>query len=231
MEGSWDAVLWDIGGVILDTDSIRRGRELFVAGLAARFDLETTAAIETWDRELGAYFRERDGRTYRPAHEGYHRVVETVVGEPVPVDEWLPLSIQAGHVAFEPVEGVVETLDALERAGYYLGVVSDIDAWEAEYILTTFGVRERFEHVTTSAAVGRTKPAPAIFETALRTAPVSPERILYVGDRYEHDMVGGKRAGLTTVAFGGTAAGHADEAVVDVVVSDVREVLEIVGLE
>lgn len=228
----WTAVLWDIGGVILDADSIERARELFVAALAAEHDLRTTEAIERWDRELGAYFRERDGQTFRPAHVGYARAIEAVVGDPVPVADWLPLSVQAAHVAFEPSDGAVETIGALADAGYYLGVVSDIDAWEAEFILTAFGLRDRFDHVTTSAEVGRTKPAPEVFETAIAKAPVGPERMLYVGDRYENDMRGGARAGLTTAAFGGTAASRANEGgVVDYVVEDLRDLLAVVGIE
>jgi putative hydrolase of the HAD superfamily len=159
MSDSWSAVFWDIGGVILDQGSVQRGRELFVAGLSVRFDLQPTEASEVWDRELGAYFRERDGNTFRPAHRGYQRAVEAVVGEPVPVDEWLPLATQAAHVAFRPVDGAVGTIRTLAEEGYYLGIISDIDAWEAEFVLTAFGVRELFDHMTTSAEVGRTKPA------------------------------------------------------------------------
>lgn len=233
MTEKYSAIFWDIGGVILDQDSIQRGRRLFVTGLSVKFDLETTEAIRTWDRELGAYFRARDGQTFRPAYEGYQQTVEKVVGRPVAVDDWLPLAVQSVDVAFQPGEGAVEALEKLVNEGYYLGVISDIDAWEAEYILTALGVRAYFDHVTTSAEVGRTKPAPPIFETALEKAGVSAEQSLFVGDRYENDMRGGKQAGLGTVAFGGSAAAKAtdDESVVDYVVDDLRELLNIVGMD
>lgn len=228
----WQAVLWDIGGVILDPDSVQRGRDLFVATLAVRFDLQPSEASEVWDRELGAYFRERDGNTFRPAHRGYQRALEAVVGEPVSVDEWLPLAAQAAHVAFQPVDGAVETIRTLAEEGCYLGVVSDIDAWEAEFLLTAFGIRELFDHVTTSAEVGLTKPAPEIFETALRRSPAETGRTLFVGDRYENDMRGGKRAGLVTVAFGdATEQASDDDPLVDLVIDDPRDLLDIVDLE
>ena len=233
MSESWNAVFWDLGGVILDQESIQRGRELFVAGLSVAFGLETTEAIEIWDSELGSYFRERDGQEFRPAHEGYRQTVTAVVGEPVAVDEWLPLAIQAVDVAFEPSAGAVETLETLANEGYYLGVISDIDAWEAEFILTVLGVRDCFQHVTTSSEVGMTKPAPAMFERALEKAPVQPDESLFVGDRYENDMRGGTEAGFDTVAYGGTAAAQAaeDDPNVDFQIDDLREILEIVGIE
>jgi putative hydrolase of the HAD superfamily len=233
MSESWNAVFWDLGGVILDPESIKRGRELFVAGLSVTFGLETTQAIEVWDTELGSYFRERDGQEFRPAHQGYEQTVAEVVGEPVSVDEWLPLAIQAVDVAFEPSDGAGQTLETLANAGYYLGVISDIDAWEAEFILTVLGVRDYFEHVTTSSEVGMTKPAPAMFERALEKAPVKPDAALFVGDRYENDMRGGTEAGFHTVAYGGTAAARAteDDPNVDLQIDDLREILELVGLE
>ncbi len=232
MTGGYNAIFWDIGGVILDSDSIRRGRRLFVTGLSVNFDLKTTEAIRTWDRELGAYFRARDGQEFRPAYEGYQQTVEKVVGRPVSVDEWLPLAVQSADIAFQPGEGAVEAIEKLANEGYYLGVISDIDAWEAEYLLTILGVRQYFEHVTTSAEIGRTKPAAPIFETALEKADILPKQSLFVGDRYENDMRGGKQAGLGTVAFGGSAANATDdESVVDYVIDDLRELLTIVGVD
>lgn len=232
MTDRWTAILWDIGGVILDLESVRRARELFLTGLSVRFDFDVPAALDRWEAELGAYFRERKERSYRPAHEGYVRTIEAIVGEPVPVDEWFPVAIQAAHHTFRPVDGVVDVVSRMVEEGYYLGVISDIDAREAEFILTAFGIRNRFDHVTSSQEVGRTKLAPEIFETALSKCPDPVVRTLYVGDRYEHDMCGGARAGLETVAFDGSAArAGADDPNVGFVADTSRELLGLLGLE
>jgi len=69
-------------------------------------------------------------------------------------------------------------------------------------MLERFGVRERFDSITTSEEVGRTKPDPAMFETALETAGVDPERSLMIGDRYDHDVKGAADMGMHGVAFG-----------------------------
>jgi putative hydrolase of the HAD superfamily len=50
-----------------------------------------------------------------------------------------------------------------------------------------------------SSEVGKRKPHPAIFETALERLGVEPERALFVGDRRFEDIRGAKEAGMTTV--------------------------------
>lgn len=231
MTDRWAAVLWDIGGVILDPASVTRARELFLSGLSVRFDFDVPTALDRWKTELGAYFSEREGRAFRPAHAGYVRTIDAIVGDPVAVDEWFPVAIQAADHAFRPTDGVVDVLSRVADEGYYLGVVSDIDTWEAEFILTTFGIRDRFDHVTTSQEVGRTKPAPEIFETALSKCPAPAAKTLYVGDRYEHDMRGAAQAGMDTVAFNGSAAdAGADDPHVGFVADTPRDLLEILNL-
>ncbi|MFU8869843.1 HAD family hydrolase, partial [Natronococcus sp.] len=84
----------------------------------------------------------------------------------------------------------------------HVGVVSDVDDEEGKWMLERFGVREAFDSITTSEEVGRTKPDPAMFETALEKAGVEPARSLMIGDRYDHDVRGADEAGLHGVAFG-----------------------------
>lgn len=161
------AVFWDAGGVILDLDSVVRGRRLFVADLAERYDLDTDRALEAWREELSAYFAEREGTEYEPARHGYDRVVEAAVGRPVPEEEWWPMLDDASRRALEPVAGTPEAIDRLAGTGLVLAVVSDIDTREAERILDRFGVRDRFDALVTSEDIGRRKPRPATSGTAL----------------------------------------------------------------
>lgn len=241
MTGSeWDAIFWDIGGVILDHDSTRRGHEQFVASLADEYAIDPTDALAAWREELGAYFRAREGTTYRLARDGYQEAINAAVGESVPEDTWLPLFKAATDSCLEPIDGIQETLRRLASTELYLGIVSDIDTWEAERILTNFGVKDAFDDITTSEEVGRTKPDPAMFETALEKAAVDPDRGLMVGDRYRHDMQGGASVGLTTVALNGSAAEEAptpdtgfrvSDPYVDLVIHTPRDILTILGLD
>jgi putative hydrolase of the HAD superfamily len=229
-----DGVLFDIGGVLLDLESVREGHDAFARALADRHDIDDADALaERWRGALGEYFGSREGTEYRPAREGYAVAVERAVGRPMAESEWFDLFVEATTERLRPVEGAVKTVERLDEAGYYLGVVSDIDSREGERILRSFGIRDRFADVTTSEAVGRTKPDSAMFETALAAAGLDAGRCLYVGDRYHNDMRGGARAGLRTVAMDADAARengvHDPDGVVDHVVGGPRELLDLLG--
>ncbi|SER79203.1 HAD family hydrolase [Natrinema salaciae] len=200
----WEAVFWDIGGVILALDSVQSAHGEFVADLCERHGVDATVeeAIDTWRTTVGDYFRERDGTEFRSARDGYHRGVEAIVGEEIPRDEWQPRFDEVVRSSIEPVPGVVETIDRLADRDLHVGVISDVDDAEGRTMLERFGVREQFDSITTSEEVGRTKPDPAMFETALEKAGVDPGRSLMIGDRYDHDVKGADDAGLHGVAFG-----------------------------
>ncbi|OAQ54783.1 haloacid dehalogenase [Natrinema mahii] len=203
-DAEWEAVFWDIGGVILGLESVQGAHAEFVARLCERHDLEATVdeAVETWRTTVGDYFRERDGTEFRSAREGYHRAVAAIVGEDVPREEWEPLFEGIVEASIEPVPGAVEAIERLADRDLHVGVISDVDDAEGKRMLERFGVREYFDSITTSEEVGYTKPDPAMFETAIGKAGVAPERSLMIGDRYDHDVKGAAEAGMHGVAFG-----------------------------
>lgn len=222
----WAAVFWDIGGVLLDIESARASHRRFIEALAGECDLSASVdeALETWRTEVGRYFREREGTEFRSSHAAYSRGVETVVGEAIPSNAWTSLFERIQRETLRPNPGAVETVERLADTDLHVGVVSDIDAAEARLILDCFGLEDAFDSITTSESVGRTKPDPAMFETALGEAGVAPSNALMVGDRYTHDMAGAADAGLSTVAYGAD-----DGPAVDYRVDDLRELLDIVG--
>ncbi|NHN57644.1 HAD family hydrolase [Halorussus rarus] len=235
-ESDYRAVFWDIGGVVLDPDSVREAHEAFVRRVVAEHasdtsvgeEIETADAIETWRTAVGEYFRARDGTEFRSARRGYHRAVAEVVGEEIPEDEWRPLFEAATAGTLRPEPDAAETVERLAETDLHVGVVSDVDTEEGLRILEEFGVRDRFDSITTSEMVGRTKPDRRMFETALEEAGLSPDAApesVMIGDRYDHDMAGAKELGLTTVAYGAE-----DGPAVDYEVENLREVLAVVGV-
>jgi putative hydrolase of the HAD superfamily len=228
----YEGVLWDIGGVVVELKSIRDGYAAFVGELADEHGLDRETALEAWKGELGDYFAGTEGSEYRPAREGYVRATESLlkgVDDPPAFEEWWSRfrEVAAANVRTEP--GAVDVIEALDDAGLYLGVLSDVDTEEALSMFEAFGIRERFDHVTTSEEVGYRKPDPRMFETAtdrLRNAGIDPSRTLMVGDRYRHDVEGASEAGLVPVAYGEDAHGPAAE----FEIRDLRELLEVVGV-
>jgi putative hydrolase of the HAD superfamily len=94
--------------------------------------------------------------------------------------------------------GVPAALAALRGAGLRLVVVSNSDG-TVEQGLTDVGLRPLLDAVVDSAIVGVEKPAPGIFEAALRLAGVPPNRVLHVGDLWAADVVGARAVGLHAV--------------------------------
>ncbi|NHN47854.1 HAD family hydrolase [Halostella sp. JP-L12] len=221
----WDAVFWDIGGVILDVDSVKRGHRRYVEYLVDEYDLDVPVdeAVDAWRTAVGEHFRERDGTEFRSARDGYAKAIDAIVGEAVPEDEWLPRFREVTGETLEPNPGAREALAELAEMDVHVGVISDVDTAEGRHILGAFDVREYFDSVTTSEEVGRTKPDPAMFESALGAAGVPAERSLMIGDRYRHDAEGAAAVGMSAIAYGAD-----DGEAVDYRVTDLREVPAIV---
>jgi len=233
-ERRYDAVFWDIGGVIVELASIREGYAAFLAELAAEHDFDPEPAMETWKRALGDHFGAAEGTEYRTAAEGYRRataaVFEAEDREAPPESAWRPVLDRRLDDTLRTENGAVETIRTLAEPGVYQAVISDVDTREAESMFAELGIADAFAHVTTSEAVGYKKPDRRMFETALEKAAergVEAADGVMVGDRYDHDIRGASARGLDAVAYGEDAVGP--EA--DYQVTDLREVLDIVGVD
>jgi HAD superfamily hydrolase (TIGR01509 family) len=94
------------------------------------------------------------------------------------------------------------TREVLQRlaGSYRLGVISNADGKIAE-ILDRCGIADCFETITDSGIVGKEKPHPEIFRSALKSLDVAPEQSLYTGDLYSVDYLGSKQVGMHSVLF------------------------------
>ncbi len=223
-----DAVFWDIGGVILSTDSMRTVHRSFVESLCSTHETPHSPddALDRWREAVGGYFRERDGTTFRPAREAYRLAVDEILSvEPAETD-WQDAFRKhlSTHVAPNP--DAIEAIERLAGAPLHQGVISDVDDDEGERLLSLFGVRDSMDSYTSSEEVGRTKPDPAMFETALEKAGVDPERAVMVGDRYEHDVAGAAAVGMTPVAYGAE-----NGPAVEIRLDDLRDLPGLLGVE
>jgi putative hydrolase of the HAD superfamily len=227
----YDAVFWDIGGVIVELASIREGYAAFLAELAAEHGLDPGPAVERWKRALGEHFRAAEGTEYRTAAEGYRRataaVFEAEGREPPPESAWRPILDRSLDAALRTEPGAIGTVRALDEAGIYQAVISDVDTAEAMSMFDELGIDDCFAHVTTSEAVGYKKPDRRMFETALDRAAehgIDAGRGVMVGDRYEHDIEGASALGLDAIAYGEDASGP----VATYQLSNLRDILDIV---
>ncbi|MCW5555864.1 MAG: HAD-IA family hydrolase [Verrucomicrobiae bacterium] len=90
------------------------------------------------------------------------------------------------------------TLEALRTRSLRLGLISNWDD-RLRPLLRALDLTEYFEAILISCEVGAGKPAPAIFQEAVRRMGVPAGAILHVGDSMEADVQGARAAGLSAV--------------------------------
>jgi len=114
------------------------------------------------------------------------------------VDEVLYDYPEARHLVC--VDGVVEVLTALKSRGYRLGVISN---WSADLpqVLSLMSLKQHFEGIFASEAMGYAKPHAASFLIPLERLGLTPGQAAYVGDLYDVDCVGAREVGLTPVLY------------------------------
>ena len=95
-------------------------------------------------------------------------------------------------------DDVVSTLTYLTGRGLILGLISNVDR-DITSLLDEVGMPSLLRVVVTSQEVGFNKPQPEIFQAALRRAGVQASEAIYVGDQYQIDVVGAKKAGMKGV--------------------------------
>jgi len=94
-----------------------------------------------------------------------------------------------------------EVLEELKKMGYHLHIITN-GFEEVQYIkLENCGLREYFDVIVCSEAVGKNKPALAIFNYALEQANCIAENAMMIGDDYIADVSGGLKAGLQAILF------------------------------
>ncbi len=223
-----EAVFWDVGGVILDIDSIARAQTVFLERAIDTYDLEMSvdAARETWRETMRSHFVDREGTEYRTAREARRKAAHALFDGPPP-DDWQTLYQEVTAETVERTPGVQETMAAVAEADLYQAVISDADA-DLSDRLDAHELGEYLTHVTTSEEVGVVKPDRRVFETAFekaRASGVDPEQGVMIGDKYTNDMEGGTAMGLTTVAFGAE-----DGPAVDYRIDEIPELLDVLGI-
>lgn len=223
--GSYDAVLFDLDGVLTPTAEVhqRAWAELFA-------DEDFTHA------DYLAYVDGKpryDGVRSFLAARGVH-LPEGTPDDPPGDDTVCALGNRKNEVfnellereGVEPYPGSITVMDHLDRLGVAQAVVSS--SKNARRVLAAAGLGERFEHVVdglTAVDRGLTgKPAPDMFLHAADLLGAEPGRTVVVEDAVSGVAAG--RAGSFALVLGVDRGGHADELLANgahVVVADLGD--------
>jgi putative hydrolase of the HAD superfamily len=209
--------------------------------------------LEAWSETLGPVDREALERAHDGAHQEYvdswiagrqFRVEEAVehilaglngaLGEDAADALVEGFSAGGRRAAIHPSDGVRDCLETLRGAEVKIGIVCDIGLTPSPVVrelLERDGLLGYFDGMSFSDEVGHYKPHPAIFEHALAgLGGVSADRAAHVGDRVRTDVDGAASMGMTAVRYNGVyedeLAGRREE----VVVRDLRELPQLLGV-
>lgn len=102
-----------------------------------------------------------------------------------------------GEAQWEPMPHLYDVLDALEREGMRLGIISNAgDAGNVQRLIDHFKLRAYFTPILISAEVGIRKPDTRIFDTLLAQWELRAEEVVMVGDLLGADILGAQRIGM-----------------------------------
>ena len=191
------AVLFDAGNTLLFLDYPR-----LAPAVGQATGVELTAAMLEAQIRPAALALERADTSDRERASRYLETLFRLAGVPdarmSTVRDTLFALHREKHLWGGLKAGTVAALGRLRGAGLRLAVVSNSDG-RAEEGLEAAGLREFFELVIDSQVVGFEKPDPRIFQAALDRMELSAPEAVYVGDIYEVDVVGARRAGMDVI--------------------------------
>ena len=97
--------------------------------------------------------------------------------------------------------GTIACLEELKSIGFQLHIITN-GFEEVQYIkLENCGLDRFFDVVVCSEAVGKNKPARAIFQYALKKAGCSAENAIMIGDDFRADISGAMNSGMKAIHF------------------------------
>jgi HAD superfamily hydrolase (TIGR01509 family) len=238
----FEAVFLDFGGTLFSYRTMERPTVLLLERAAARLGLElaTDEVIRVWraaSQQVWLEYMHRPFYLHRDLFREMYRRFTRALGSTASAEfldwfheEQLGLAVEY----LELREGCLETLRDLREAGLHVGIVSNIDEDFLQPMLERGGLEKEVQSRTSSEEARSCKPDPGIFQCALSKAGVEPETVLFVGDSPEADVLGGQRAGMTTVLiheddFPPPGAGVGPSAKPDHIIQALPELLPIVA--
>lgn len=201
MQGPFDAVLFDYGGVFTGSPFDA------VASLAA--DLGTTAERLT-EVVFGSYSSDTDHPWHRlergevAIEEARHAILALGAAHGFEADLYRLFGAMAasGGIRAE----VVDCARDLRRQGFRTGLLTNNVAEFREHWKATLPVEEIFDDVVDSSEVGMRKPDLRIFALACERLSVPPERSLFLDD-HPGNVDAARRAGLEALLVEDDPAG------------------------
>ena len=199
------AVLFDLDDTLFDYTHAAR----VALGEAARLDPVLAAApFDALAQRHHALLEEIHPRVTRgelaldaARSERFTRLLIACGGDPAAAPAMADCFRAALRRAERLVPGAARLLDALQLRGVTLAIVSNNTRAEQIGKLTRLGCIDAFAAIVVSADHGISKPDPRLFAVALDQLGVAAADTVHVGDDWDKDIDGARRAGIRPVWF------------------------------
>ncbi|NOR90196.1 MAG: HAD-IA family hydrolase [Anaerolineales bacterium] len=188
-EGDWPILLQDSLDLLID--------QLQEDGLV--FDQNDFRSA--FERALEAYDHQRQSNQLeRSTASRLQETLSTFGHEDISPDilrRGLKRFYSVSETHWRPMPALHTVLDELQEEGRMLGLISNAgDAENVQRLIDKVEIRDYFDPIIISAAIGILKPDPRLFKMVLDQWQVNPESIVMIGDRLEADILGAQNAGI-----------------------------------
>ncbi len=211
------AVLFDLGGTLMEDEGDRNAKVAALAAVNSRYGIQKSGeeTFRWFLKDLGPYFAGQPVK-WIPIRDHLRRnfIVYLRENGKAATDEdcaWFESTYDTMHA--EQCRLFPDAIPAVHRAratGVHVGLLTDVDEKFVRVVLKAVRLAPLLDSVTTSEAVGVGKPNPRIFEAALVAARCAPGEAVLVGDSRTRDIAGAKQAGMLALHLHRT--GDADPA-------------------
>jgi putative hydrolase of the HAD superfamily len=192
--GKIKGIFFDAGNILYHKP--RKGRN--IKRFIARHKLKAVTDVRKEKRKL----KELAFQGVIDRFEFYEKVIRLYgVTDPDMLAEGITALVRDATTV-EIIAGVPETLKALKKKGYILGIISDTATPIQEKMnwFTQGGFGNVFDSFISSKELGTRKPAPVIYEEAFKRVGLKVEEAVFVGHKAS-EIKGARDVGLKTIAF------------------------------
>ena len=197
------AVCFDLYGTLVDISIDTKNPRLweaFSAEVAEHGFAAEGAKLHASYDELTARERQQHGEPFVLDEGFFYKLLGASEPEHIGAVQHLGRRFRAlttTHLSLRPY--AVPLLRSLRELEYRLAIVSNTEATVTSYDLDCLQVREFFDTIVLSSAVGARKPEPRIYEVALDRLETGARNCVFVGDDLECDYLGPRRVGMRSI--------------------------------
>jgi beta-phosphoglucomutase-like phosphatase (HAD superfamily) len=206
-----DALIFDLDGLIVDTESV-----VHLVWLSVYERHGCSFTEEEWSHAVGG---EGD---FNPL-ETLHERSRSPVVEAVELLETIESQIEVRLEGITPLPGVFSWMREARMLDVKVGVASNSPREWVEARLTQVGLRDLVEAMSCRGESSNAKPAPDIYLTACSRLDVSPHRAVAVEDS-RTGVAAAKAAGLRCIAVPNHLTRHHDLSAADLIVDSLASV-------